>query len=263
MFGTIIVDSYSKDEIDIIVDSLDEICSPNDFYGWSSAGIYSFWNYYTKEILYIGLASDLCIRFKQHNGLLSIDSKACKVKQINDYFLKYDRIGYSILVQSSYMQPIINRNKEVYSEFIKMYDNKNNTYDYAGKEGLEYIRQAEGQLIETYKLIFGKLPPWNKIGGDIYSRRYATKYNYLYVIRAFSNNSLSSPLLSRCTIRELANNSKYAWFELQLHGVRIMMISHGCTFEEALLMQLNFNRYFENEWNKIKKDNYLEKKLII
>ena len=51
MFGTIIVDSYSKDEIDIIVDSLDEICSPNDFYGWSSAGIYSFWNYYTKEII--------------------------------------------------------------------------------------------------------------------------------------------------------------------------------------------------------------------
>ena len=50
MFGTFIVDAYPKIEAKEIADSLEETCSPNDFVGWASSGIYSFWNYYTKEI---------------------------------------------------------------------------------------------------------------------------------------------------------------------------------------------------------------------
>lgn len=42
MFGTIIVDSYSKDEAELIANSIDEICSPMDNGGWASAGIYCF-----------------------------------------------------------------------------------------------------------------------------------------------------------------------------------------------------------------------------
>lgn len=86
MFGTIIMDSYKSDEVELMSQYIDDLCSPMDLYGWASAGIYSFWDYYTKEILYIGLASDLYVRFRQHNGLLPISENACKFKQIRSYF---------------------------------------------------------------------------------------------------------------------------------------------------------------------------------
>lgn len=86
MFGTIILDAYCLDETKSMAEFIDEICSPLDTVGWASAGIYSFWNYDTRELLYIGLASDLYVRFKQHNGLLPIDDNACKYQQIQDYF---------------------------------------------------------------------------------------------------------------------------------------------------------------------------------
>ena len=59
MFGTIIMDSYKADEAESMSQNIDEICSPMDTVGWASAGIYSFWDYYTKDVLYIGLASEL------------------------------------------------------------------------------------------------------------------------------------------------------------------------------------------------------------
>ena len=55
VFGTIIMDSYKADEAESMSQNIDEICSPMDTVGWASAGIYSFWDYYTKDVLYIGL----------------------------------------------------------------------------------------------------------------------------------------------------------------------------------------------------------------
>lgn len=46
-----------------MADAIDDLCCPNDNYGWVSAGIYCFWDYYTHEVLYIGLAGDLAERF--------------------------------------------------------------------------------------------------------------------------------------------------------------------------------------------------------
>lgn len=169
MFGTIIMDSYKSDEIELMSQNIDLLCSPMDSYGWASAGIYSFWDYYTKEVLYIGLASDLCVRFRQHNGLLPISENACKFKQIQSYFSQHERLGYSILVQSPLSQPIVHRNKEQYRNFMNA-PKGSPIPNYAGEEGLEHIRQAEGQLIESYKQIVGTVPPWNKIGGDVFSK---------------------------------------------------------------------------------------------
>lgn len=150
MFGTIIMDSYVADEAKTIANNLDIICSPMNNMGWASAGIYFFWNYYTKEVLYIGLASDLCIRFKQHNGLYSTTKIGNKNKQINKYFSIYDRLGYSILVQSPLSQPIVNRNASIYRKFLGI--SKDIAIpNYAGEEGLDFIREAEGQLIESYR----------------------------------------------------------------------------------------------------------------
>ena len=52
IFGTIILDAYTNDELNNMAEYIEEICSPLDTVGWASAGIYSFWNYETKEILY-------------------------------------------------------------------------------------------------------------------------------------------------------------------------------------------------------------------
>lgn len=72
MFGTVIIDAYSNNETEEMAKAIDDLCSPNDNYGWASAGIYSFWDYDKHEVLYIGLARDLSERFCQHNGLLKI-----------------------------------------------------------------------------------------------------------------------------------------------------------------------------------------------
>lgn len=262
MFGTIILDSYTWDEIELMASNLDEICSPTDTLGWASAGIYSFWDYYTKEILYIGLASDLCVRFKQHNGLLPIAENACKISQIKNYFSNHERLGYSILVQSPLSQPIVHRNETMYRKFLETPKGMP-ILNYAGEEGLEHIRQAEGQLIESYKLVVGDIPPWNKIGGDTFSRKYASKDNYLYVVQAFANSTTDNYLVAKSTIREIADNATYEWFEVQLHGLRMMMLSLRMTFDEARDIQLKFNPYFETQWNRIIEEKYLEKKLNV
>ena len=262
MFGTSIMDSYKADEVELMSQYIDDLCSPMDLYGWASAGIYSFWDYYTKEILYIGLASDLYVRFRQHNGLLPISENACKFKQIRSYFSLHERLGYSILVQSPLSQPIVHRNKEQYQDFLNI-PQGSPIPNYAGEEGLEHIRQAEGQLIESYKQIVGSVPPWNKIGGDVFSRKYATRSNYLHVVRAFSNGTPDNYLVSRATIRELSENPTYEWFEMQLHGLRMMMLSCGMSFEQAVAFQMKVDPYFEDQWNRIVSSKYLDKKLIV
>lgn len=262
MFGTIIMDSYIADEAELMAKNLDEICSPMDTLGWASAGIYSFWNFYTKEILYIGLASDLCVRFKQHNGLYSTTETRCKYKQIQEYFSTYDRLGYSILVQSPLSQPIVHRNESMYRKFLDI-PKKMPIPNYAGEEGLEFIRQAEGQLIESYKQIVGEIPSWNKIGGDKISRKYASENNFLYVVKAFSKGTTNNYLVSKSTIRELAENATYEWFETQLHGLRMMMLTMNMSFEEAINVQLKLNPYFADQWKRIIDSKYLEKELIV
>lgn len=59
MFGTVIIDAYKEAEKEQIANAIDDLCSCSDTYGWASEGIYCFWDYYTKEVLYIGLAADL------------------------------------------------------------------------------------------------------------------------------------------------------------------------------------------------------------
>jgi hypothetical protein len=230
--------------------------------GWASSGIYSFWDYYTKDVLYIGLASDLSVRFKQHNGLLPIDDNASKYQQIQEYFKTHEKLGYSILVQSSLNQPIVHRNAEVYRKFL---DAPKGTPipNYAGEEGLEYIRVAEGQLIESYKISAGDLPPWNKIGGDVFSRKYASSNNFLLVVEAFSKGTPENLLVSRSTIRELAENATYTWYENQLHGLRMMMLTMRMSFSEAIKTQQATNPFFQNQWDRIIESKYFKKKLLL
>ena len=262
VFGTIILDAYTSDEIKNMAEYIEEICSPLDTVGWASAGIYSFWNYNTKEILYIGLASDLYVRFKQHNGMLPIDDNACKYQQIQNYFKEHKKLEYTILVQSPLSQPIVQRNERMYRKFLEKPKGMP-IGSYVGEEGLEHIRLAEGQLIESYRMSTGDIPPWNRVGGDVYARKFATKGNFLQIIKAFSMGDTQNFLVSRSTIRELAGNPTYEWFVVQLHGLRMMMLTMGFSYKDALDTQLAFNPWFQTILDRIEEENYMKKELIV
>ena len=88
MFGTVIMDAYRQSETEELAVAIDDLCNPNDSYGWASAGIYCFWDYYAEEVLYLGLAGDLAERFKQHNGILPLKqgSKQAYIEKYNTFF---------------------------------------------------------------------------------------------------------------------------------------------------------------------------------
>src|SRR5262245_6822924 len=118
MLATIILDTFAQHEASEIAASLDDLCSPDDNYGFASAGVYAFWSVPERQILYIGLASKLGDRFRQHTGLAACDAKCCKRLQIADYFKNTKRLGYSIFVQSPMEQP---PTKETVAELSDLY----------------------------------------------------------------------------------------------------------------------------------------------
>ena len=228
MLTTVIADAYRENEKAKIVEALDMLCNANDVYGWASAGIYCFWDYHTRDVLYIGLAVDLTERFKQHNGFfLGIDLNTCKKQQINDYFKNNEKLGFSIVVQSSLSQPAI---KSVERQFESLFAG-NPTIKEIGRDGKDGIQRLEGILIEAYKRANGSLPKWNKIGGSIQGQLVASPANF----KAFSILNATSPhyLLSRSTLREISHDPKLERYEKFLHSVRLLapMLGFELAFE--------------------------------
>jgi len=101
MLATIILDAYKQTETYEMAEAIKGITYLDC---WSSAGIYCFWNYYTKEVLYVGSSNDLFERFKQHNGLIKCNPRACKRKYIQEYFQNNEKLGYTIMLQSALFQ---------------------------------------------------------------------------------------------------------------------------------------------------------------
>ena len=260
MFGTVIIDAYSKNETEEMAKAIDDLCSPNDNYGWASAGIYSFWDYDKHEVLYIGLARDLSERFCQHNGLLKIPLDACKYNQIEDYFKTHKRLGYTIFVQSSMNQPLVHRNKSSYQDIAVEEDGavENNI----NIQGIESIKEVEGLLIEAYKKAYGVFPSWNKVGGSIVGQK-NVRENNINIVKSFCNPEMYkvNPIVSRSTIRELSNNSSYVYFEEFFHAVRMIMLKYEPDYNKALEMQKCIDDY--GSFKRIVDAGYLNKKLIV
>lgn len=229
MFGTIIQDAYTESEKEEIAYVLNDICNPNDYSGWASAGIYCFWDYETREVLYIGLARDFSERFKQHNGLVSCNPKSCKIEYINDYFSKNEKLGYSIFVQSPLHQPITIKN--IFDLFCK--DSQTvNIRDFEDEPVKQDYKIVEGILIEAYKKTYNKIPIWNRISGSKEGQLASSIDNY-EIIKVFTSMN-PSPLLARYTIREISNNPTYERYETFLHAARQRMLSTGCSYLQAL-----------------------------
>ena len=260
MLSTVILDAYTKEETDEMCKAINDLCSPNDNWGWSSSGIYCYWDYYTKEILYIGLASDLTTRFKQHNGIMNANDSSSKWKYIKKYFDKKEKIGITIILQSPLNQPVVSRNKGLKFSRIFETDVKNNNY--AGYEGKESIKLLEGQLIKVYELKHGRLPKWNIINGSIQGQSTVNIISY----EIFDSiNHLNPYLTAKSTIRELEKNPKYCYFESWLHGVRYLYLKTGLGYNQ-LLIDIGSQTYKITKvdiYKNILQSGYLNKKLKI
>lgn len=256
MFGTVIQDAYKENEKEEIAYALDDICNPNDYNGWASAGIYCFWDYETRKVLYIGLARDFSQRFKQHNGLVSFNPKGCKIAYINEYFSKNEKLGYSIFVQSPLHQPITIKN--IFDLFCKDPETVK-VSDFEDESVKQDYKMVEGILIEAYKKMYGTIPPWNKISGSKQGQLVSSIGNY-EIMKIFTSEE-PSPLLSRYSIREISNNPSYERYETFLHAARQNMLSTGCSYSRALEILKDYDML--NTYNELIIEKYYYKKLEI
>ncbi|EHQ25125.1 GIY-YIG nuclease family protein [Mucilaginibacter paludis] len=254
MLRTIISDAYKWDERDQIVAALDTLCNPNDTYGWASAGIYCYWNYETKEILYVGLAVDLTERFKQHNDYYpSIDPRGCKVEQVKKYFNENEKLGFSIVVQSPLSQPSIRKVREQFSELFE----ENELASETGQSGIDEIQRLEGFLIESFLQINKVLPSWNKIGGSVRGRR-SVKPSNKTVLRILASHE-AHYLAAKSTLREIAASAKLERYENYLHAVRMFVPFIGAQRAFDLLDAKDP----VGTYGHIMSDNYLQKLLTL
>ncbi|QDW27214.1 hypothetical protein FFJ24_021245 [Pedobacter sp. KBS0701] len=217
MLRTIIADSYRENEKNEIVGALGTVCNANDNYGWASSGIYCYWDYESREILYVGLAIDLTERFKQHNGMFpGIDLNTCKRREIDEYFRQKERIGFSVVLQSCLSQPAT---RNVEKRFEGLFTRIPNARD-IGADGKAGIQRLEGVLLEAFKKANRTFPKWNKIGGSIKGQLSVKNSN----IEAFSllNATTMHYLLSRSTLREIAAKATLERYENFLHAARII-----------------------------------------
>ena len=180
MFGTVLHDVFRGDERAALAAALEDLCSPLNSYGWASVGIYSFFDpsggppisrtegdfrsqlsRAGSRIQYLGLARDLPERFRQHTGLSSCPPSGCKIVQIDEWFSKHPALGFSCFAQSPFAQVNTHRERGRFGavDDEELWDNP--------PDGLEAAALLEGQMIETYHQIHGRLPPWNKVRGSL------------------------------------------------------------------------------------------------
>ncbi len=112
MWGTYITERFGLEEAEAVRDSLDSLLGPDSGSGWSTGGVYVFWQPSSREPLYVGITGDLPIRFAQHTGLRSCPADKCKRVELQAYFDQEDELGYTILPMSSLDQISTERHRK-------------------------------------------------------------------------------------------------------------------------------------------------------
>lgn len=246
LFGTILTDAYSLSQTREIYESLKKLCGKFDEKPFDTFGIYCYWDFETKEILYIGLSKNLINRFSQHNNLRSKKGKGNKSLRIKDYFNKREKLGFSILLQP----PII-----IEEEYIFDKDRE--------------IKVIEGAIFQSFIDQYNRLPIWNANKGDKVGRKLAIVKRYGDILMMLN---LKAPgyLNAKSTIRELADNIEYQSLECDLNLIRSHMYQWKEPFEEVVIKIINFNNFLVSEGNisaissnirlvKLLEDSYLKK----
>jgi hypothetical protein len=224
MWVTVVRDQFGTGQRADVRDALEEIASPLDLYGWSSAGLYSFWDPDTREIKYVGLAIDLPNRFAQHTGLMSCPPTGCKITQINQWFDDgHDALGYSVMLQTPNVQPINERAaKDLGTSLAELRKDPHVLLRPLAGE----LEDVEGRLIEHHRLMHGKRPEWNAIGGSAAGAKRVQDVgpDDLFDVLAGVKDS---PLVARRTIRELASDPTAVAYEEHLHTARVVATMAG------------------------------------
>lgn len=265
MLATVIIDTYSAKETELIAEALEEVASTKDHYGWSSSGVYCFWNPSTRKILYIGLAVDLPTRFGQHNGLLDCPPNCCKREKIDAFFQENSQLGYSLLVQSNLSQAACSRwekaNPGKLESLCKRYElmDREEAKQLLNADVEQEIRTYEGALIEAVETNTGAIPPWNKIkGADIrFTEEHIKTASYLLKSFTVAHDGMD-PLAAHVRLRDLLTNAMFQGYEELWHGTRLLMLG-GWPFEEAIKKTPDPLGYF----GKMKSEGYLERQVKI
>lgn len=221
MYGTMIRDILGSDDLRDVAAALEDLCSPHDGYGWSSAAIYGFWDVSTREVLYLGLASDIAVRFAAHAGLRGAKVIGTKQNEVRSHLEANGNLGYTVLPQSPIAQPNVARLRQrlltpemTFEEELALLD----ALDGADTHQIDDLKLLEGKLIRSHADRFGAIPTWNKIEG---SAKGAAQANLL------SQNTLDamaglipSLLVARRSLRDLTEDHTAEGFEELLHVAR-------------------------------------------
>ncbi|MGW1758967.1 hypothetical protein [Streptomyces mirabilis] len=255
-------DIYTKEDATEIKYALDDIASPRDNYGFSSVGVYCYFDPESSEVLYIGLARDLTQRFCQHNGLIAAKPATCKVREIAAWFAARKRMGFAVFVQSPFEQVATARNgrRKQAQPAIRAH------FDEDDLSGLQHATTMEGILIESHRAKHGSIPPWNKMNASIEGQGLATDggYNLLDIM----TGKVDSLILARKAIRELSNDPTSMEFENLLHGGRTYATVQSCgigmdsriiltALNEMISMPFMSDMYTQNTWQRILSSKYL------
>lgn len=183
---------------------METLLSP-DQRDWSRKGVYAYWDRRSHDILYLGLAADLPTRFAQHNGLVR-HSGGNKTREIDEYFARNERLGFTVLIQSKAIVIL-----EQIAEISPL----------MGTTANRLITVGEGQLIEAHKLVHDTRPPWNRQGGSKDGRRWATPARALLDVLAVRRESLFA---ARRGLRELAGDLRARLYESTIHAARMRAV---------------------------------------
>lgn len=226
LLATIAIDQIDWSEREILWKSINELCSPTSNCGFSSTGIYSFWNPKTFELLYVGLASDLALRVGQHLGLITCDPKCCKSAQVEKFVVHNGRIGVALLLMSPNDQTIAASRKP------RITDNERLSEIEAalGVEASRTIAHFESLILRSHKRIVGKLPRWNKNAGSKVGLSHA-EASHGGLIEAMSGK-FDDAYTARLSIRDLNELPESQIEEYVLHPARMVFATSGLAFEE-------------------------------
>lgn len=250
LYGTILTDAYKKNEAPEIHKALKKLCGEDDLHPFDIYGIYVYWHFESKEILYIGLTKNLVTRFVQHNSNSDKIAKGNKSVQIHDYFQKFDKIGFSILLQP----PLIPEPQSLF-QFDKPTE----------------VKIIEGSLFQTFINEYGRLPIWNQIEGNKTGRKEELVKRYGDILGMLN---LKEPgyLNANSTIKELAENIEFQRFECDLNLIRAYMYQYKEPFEDIVARIINWNHFLASKGNieaissnirimKLLDSHYLQKEL--
>jgi len=250
LYGTILVDAYRRVDIPKMKKALKNLCGKGDEKPFGTYGIYVYWNFYTKEILYIGLSKNLINRFSQHNSNQG-RIKGNKSAKIRVYFQMHEKLGFSILLQPPLVQ-----------DFDLAFSFDKDTE----------VKLIESSLFQSFIDQNGCLPPWNEAEGSKTGRLNDFVNRYGDVLDMLN---LKSPgyLNSNYSIRELENNIEYQKYECDLNLIRAHMYQWKTPFEETVAKVINWNNFIASKGNllgiesnirimKLLDSSYLNKKRI-